>query len=117
MPLDDETRIRHLLDAVGSAGRFIDGRRRADLDTDDMLTLAPTKLVEIVGEAAKQISTDKRAEYPSIPWPEAARMRDRLVHHYFDIDRRRLVCCHTRDADPEVRSAWTGHCPRDRSMS
>jgi uncharacterized protein with HEPN domain len=23
---------------------------------------------------------------PSIPWSDAARTRDRLIHHYFDID-------------------------------
>lgn len=45
-----------------------------------------TKLVEIVGEAAKQVSPELRAEYPNVPWAAAARMRDRLVHHYFDID-------------------------------
>jgi uncharacterized protein with HEPN domain len=48
--------------------------------------LALTKLVEIVGEAAKQVSDEGRAEFPNVPWSTAARMRDRLVHHYFDID-------------------------------
>jgi len=24
--------------------------------------------------------------YPAVAWAEAARMRDRLVHHYFDIN-------------------------------
>jgi uncharacterized protein with HEPN domain len=45
-----------------------------------------TKLVEIVGEAAKSISITGRASLPDIPWRAAARMRDRLVHHYFDIN-------------------------------
>ena len=45
-----------------------------------------TKLVEIVGEAAKQVSEPTRLVHPSVPWSAAARMRDRLVHHYFDID-------------------------------
>jgi uncharacterized protein with HEPN domain len=51
-----------------------------------MLRLALTKLVEIVGEAAKQVTPAGRAELPDVPWSAAARMRDRLVHHYFDID-------------------------------
>ena len=51
-----------------------------------MLRLALTKLVEIVGEAAKQVSQPTRQAIPSVPWSAAARMRDRLVHHYFDID-------------------------------
>jgi hypothetical protein len=36
--------------------------------------------------AAKQATPKTRAEYPAVPWSAAARMRDRLVHHYFDID-------------------------------
>ena len=42
--------------------------------------------MEIVGEAVKQASESTRCADPSVPWAAAARMRDRLVHHYFDID-------------------------------
>ena len=49
-----------------------------------MLRFALTKLVEIVGEAAKQVSTPTREEHNTVPWTAAARMRDRLVHHYYD---------------------------------
>ncbi len=86
MPPDDDVRLRHLVDAAERAIRFSSGRSRADLDVDDMLTLALTKLVEIVGEAAKQVSGETKAAHPEIPWSAAARMRDRLVHHDFDID-------------------------------
>lgn len=50
------------------------------------MRLALTKLVEIVGEAAKQVSEASRVLYPAVPWSAASRMRDRLIHHYFDID-------------------------------
>jgi len=83
---DDEVRIRHLLDAGSKALVYSAGKTRDDLSEDEVLRLALTKLVEIVGEAAKQVSAETRAEYPSVPWSAAARVRDRLVHHYFDID-------------------------------
>lgn len=86
MPPDDDVRLRHLIDAAETAIRFVRGRTRADLDNDEMLTLALTKLVEIVGEAAKQVTAETRQSLPEVPWSAAARMRDRLVHHYFDID-------------------------------
>jgi uncharacterized protein with HEPN domain len=86
MPPDDDVRLRHLIDAAETAIRFTSARHRADLDTDEMLTLALTKLVEIVGEAAKQVSAETREAHPAVPWSAAARMSDRLVHHYFDID-------------------------------
>ena len=61
-------------------------KQRSDLDDDELLRLALTKLVEIVGEAAKGVTSEGRAALPEVPWRAAARMRDRLVHHYFDIN-------------------------------
>lgn len=93
-PPDDLVRIRHLRDAAQKAVHYADGKTRQDLDNDELLRLALTKLVEIAGEAAKQVSQPTRREHPEVPWSEAARMRDRLVHHYSDIDR------HIRGSDP-----------------
>jgi uncharacterized protein with HEPN domain len=56
------------------------------LDDDELRRLALTKLVEIVGEAAKHVSPELRESCPEVPWSAAARMRDHLVHHYFDIN-------------------------------
>ena len=86
MRRDDEIRIKHLVDAASTAMRFVDGRTRSDLDHDEMLRLALTKLVEIVGEAAKQVTDPTRTSLPGVAWSAASRMRDRLVHHYFDVD-------------------------------
>ena len=72
--------------AAAKAVAFSEGRSRADLDSDEMLRFALVKLVEIVGEAAKQVTSETRRRYPAVAWAEAARMRDRLVHHYFDIN-------------------------------
>jgi uncharacterized protein with HEPN domain len=83
---DDRTRIRHLREAATKAVGYGAGKQRSDLDDDELLRLALTKLVEIVGEAAKSITAEGRAAMPEVPWRAAARMRDRLVHHYFDIN-------------------------------
>lgn len=98
----DEVRLLHIRDAADTAARFITGRTRDDLATDDMLRLALTKLVEIVGEAAKQLTSAGRAPYPDVAWDDAARMRDRLVHHYFDVDLDVLWATVTEDL-PAVR--------------
>lgn len=82
----DDARLRHLRDAAERALQLAASTSRQALDDDDVLRLALTKLVEIVGEAAKQITNETKEEHPDVPWSEAARMRDRLVHHYFDID-------------------------------
>lgn len=55
-PPDDRVRIRHMRDAVEKALRSTRGSSRQGLEDDEILRLAVTKLVEIVGEAAKQVS-------------------------------------------------------------
>lgn len=76
-----------MIEAIDAAGRFIQGRGRADLDNDQMLLFALVRAVEIVGEAASRVSPEGRAELPDLPWAEAVGMRNRLVHAYFDINR------------------------------
>jgi uncharacterized protein with HEPN domain len=83
---DDRVRLRHVHEAATKAIGYSDGKQRSDLDHDELLRLALTKLVEIVGEAARSVSPEGRAAMPAVPWRAAARMRDRLVHHYFDIN-------------------------------
>ncbi|MBU0704183.1 MAG: DUF86 domain-containing protein [Chloroflexi bacterium] len=87
MPRDEDiVRLRHMLDAVRKAMEFAQGRSRADLDTDEMLNLALIRLLEVLGEAAKSVSSGCRQSYPEIPWKQIAGTRDRLIHGYFDVD-------------------------------
>lgn len=85
-PPDDKVRLLHMVEAAQKAVTYAEGHERSALDDDEILRLALTKLVEIVGEAAKQVSEQTRVAFPEVPWSAAARMRDRLVHHYFDIN-------------------------------
>ena len=91
MPPDpDRIRLQHMLDAAHSALRFAKGRRREDLDVDEMLTFALTRALEVIGEAAGQVSAKVREEHPDIPWSLAVGMRHRLIHAYFDVDLNRV---------------------------
>ena len=83
---DDSVRIRHILDAACEAVSFANGRSRADLDADRKLNLSLVRLLEIIGEAARGISTQFRQAHPDLPWQSMVGMRDRLIHGYFDIN-------------------------------
>lgn len=87
MSPDDRWRIGHMIEAAQQALDFVRLRARRDLDHDPMLRLALTRAVEIVGEAAAQVSDSGRAELPAIPWRQIVGMRNRLIHAYFDVDR------------------------------
>ena len=86
MRKDDTIRLRHMLDAAREAMSFVRGRTRADLDTDRQLVLSLVKEIEIIGEAAYQLSEESRANIPDMPWEDIIGMRHRLVHAYFDIN-------------------------------
>jgi uncharacterized protein with HEPN domain len=47
-------------------------------------------LIEIVGEAARNISTEFKATHPEIPWSGIISMRNRLVHEYFRVSSERV---------------------------
>jgi uncharacterized protein with HEPN domain len=64
---------------------FAEGYEPAALDKDERTFLATCKAIEIVGEAANQVSAEGREEFPELPWREAVAMRHRLVHGYRSI--------------------------------
>lgn len=82
----DEVRLRHMLDAAQKAIAFTQGHNRADLDSDELLALAVVRLVEILGEAAKNVSQDLKDQTPEIAWRQMTGTRDRLTHAYFDVN-------------------------------
>jgi uncharacterized protein with HEPN domain len=86
MRKDDRIRLQHMLDAANEALTFIQGKIRADLDSDRMLVLSLIRELEIIGEAASKISAETRSQNPSIPWQDISGMRNRLIHAYFDVD-------------------------------
>ena len=53
----------------------VEGKTLADLEKDEILSLALTHLVELVGEAASKYPLEKQREYPQIPWPKIISIR------------------------------------------
>jgi len=87
MPPEDRVRLLHMADALETVERFIAGRARSDLDTDDMFRLALTRAIEVVGEAASRVTVATQRAHPEVPWRALAGMRNRLIHAYFDVNR------------------------------
>jgi uncharacterized protein with HEPN domain len=84
---DDSETLRQVLDHAREAIDMAGGRSRADLDSDRMLELSLTRLVEIVGEAAARVSDETREAHADIPWREIIAMRNRLIHGYESVDK------------------------------
>jgi uncharacterized protein with HEPN domain len=69
--------IQAAIDAIGSH------LQRGDLSDGLVFDAVRIRLLEI-GEAVKALPEDVLATQPSIPWRQIARLRDHLVHRYFD---------------------------------
>ena len=86
MKKEDLIFVEHIIESVGAIEQFTSGITKSDflrcLKTQD----AVVRRLEIIGEATKNISTSFQKKYSDIPWQKMARMRDRLIHHYFGVD-------------------------------
>jgi uncharacterized protein with HEPN domain len=87
---DDVVRLRDMLDAAQAAVRVLGGHSAEELEVTEVLALAVSHAVEIVGEAASRLSRSFCDAHPQIPWSEITGMRHRIVHDYFAVDYQRL---------------------------
>lgn len=51
-------------------------------ETNEEKQLAVSRLVEIIGEAARKVPHSRRTELDSLPWEKIVGMRHRLIHDY-----------------------------------
>lgn len=82
----DLDRLEHMLAAARSASRFVRGRTRADLESDEMLRRALVNALQEIGEAASRVSEAGRERLPGLPWRDVVAMRNVLVHVYWGVD-------------------------------
>ncbi len=78
-----------------------------DIVEDRVKQLALTKLVEVVGEAARRVSEDTRRQNASIPWSQIIGLRNRLVHGYDDVDLEILRSIIRNDMPPLIEQLET----------
>jgi len=83
---EDKIRLQHMLDAALEIQQYMQSSTRKDLNLDRKLVHSLVRLLEIIGEAANQVSKELRDNVPGIPWPVLIGMRNRLIHAYFSIN-------------------------------
>lgn len=78
--------LNDMLEAARRAVNFSTGLSYDDFVKDIKTQDAVVRNIEIIGEAAKNVSENTRDKFPHIPWKQVAGMRDKLVHHYFGVN-------------------------------
>jgi len=83
---DDTVTLRQMLDMGREILSLTRGRSAAELRRNRLLELAVSRLLEVLGEAARRVSAGFREAHPELPWTQMIGMRNVLLHAYDDVD-------------------------------
>jgi uncharacterized protein with HEPN domain len=101
---DDSYYLLHMLDHTRWALSKTATLTREQFDRDDTMRLALTRLVQVIGEAARKVSQPTRLATPQIPWQQIVGMRHILTHEYMDVDYDALWAVCSADLPPLCRT-------------
>jgi uncharacterized protein with HEPN domain len=99
----DKAYLKDMLDAISDIEVFIANINEAEFYKNKEKKYAVVRALEIIGEAAKNLSKELRAKHKEIPWKEIVGMRDKLIHWYFGI-KWELVWQTVKNKIPELKN-------------
>ena len=77
-------------DCIKKIEEYIHNVNKEKFIEEMQLQDAVMRRLEIIGEAAKNVSPEVRKKYPDIPWKKMAGLRDVLIHGYFGVNLERV---------------------------
>ena len=86
MSKDQKAYLYHMIEAIGNIESYVDGLSEQDFYESKIVQDAVIRNLEIIGEAAKQVSKAIKDKHPGIEWKQIAGLRDILIHEYFGVD-------------------------------
>ena len=99
---DDGVYVKHMLEHARKAVEGVNSRGRRAFDEDELLRQGLTRLVQIIGEAARRISPEYCQAHPEIPWTAIVGMRNKVVHDYLSVDSDRVWDTITLELPPLI---------------
>jgi uncharacterized protein with HEPN domain len=103
MTRSDDQRIADILDACDELSLVVELRTQSSL-SEQVLLRAAERLLEIIGEAAANVSEEEMASHPDVDWRSLARLRIVLAHHYHRTDPE-LIWTYAVNEAPALSSA------------
>lgn len=84
-PERDKQLLANIVEAIDFATDFVGQMSYEDFTHDKRTYFAVVKNIEIIGEAAYQLTIDFKNNHPEVEWKVIINMRHVLVHGYADI--------------------------------
>jgi uncharacterized protein with HEPN domain len=82
----DKIYILHIIDSMDQISEYTDQVSPEEFKENRLIQDAVIRNFEIIGEAAKNVSSRSREQFSQIPWKNMAGMRDKLIHNYMGVD-------------------------------
>ena len=82
----DDSRVRHMLDAMERIAELSKGLEREQLRRHENTTEMILFNLMVLGEASNNITREFAAQNPDVDWKGLAGVRHKIVHDYADID-------------------------------
>jgi uncharacterized protein with HEPN domain len=101
---DDIVLLQDILDAIHQIESYLKRVSYRRFLNRRLLQDGVQHQLEIIGEAARNLSEDFRNQHPEVPWQDIIGMRNRITHAYFAVDLR--VVWDTAKADLPDLKAW-----------
>ena len=76
----DEAYLLDILIEARKALKFIEGLTWEQFEQSELHQNAVIRPLEIIGEAARLVSTQTKDKHPDIPWKQRTGLRNRLIH-------------------------------------
>jgi len=83
---EDDSLLLDMARAARDIASFIGSQRYDQFLSDRKTQSAVLHELLIIGEVTKKLSPDFQASHRDIAWREIGRMRDKLIHHYRQVD-------------------------------
>lgn len=78
--------LKHIRDELRFLQQESSIHTKMSFTEDERSKRACVRSLEIIGEAVKQLPAELTGAHPQVDWKAIARMRDKLIHHYFGVD-------------------------------
>ena len=78
--------LMHIREEIDFVLRHTSNIEKNTFLSDETLTRAIVRSLEIIGEATKKLPPDFKSIHPQVEWKKIAGTRDVLIHDYFGVD-------------------------------
>jgi len=82
--------LADILECIDLISNYLRGTSKKEFLNDFVKQDAVFRRIEIIGEAAKNISATIKKRHSEIPWPQICGMRDKLIHEYFGVNYKKV---------------------------